>query len=112
MNFKGTKGEWKVVGVDYPTIESKSEECITNPTIASVSTSFRSREEGLSNAKLIADAGTTINKCGLLPSELLEQRNELLESLKSMLNIFNRNLFEGEVGYNVCEKAKQTINKV
>lgn len=36
------------------------------------------------NAKLIADAGTTANKCGLLPSEILEQRNELLEALKEL----------------------------
>ena len=42
-------------------------------------------EEGKSNAKLIADAGTTANKCGLLPSELLAQRDDLLEALISIL---------------------------
>ena len=41
-------------------------------------------KEAKSNAKLISDAGTTANKCGLLPSELLEQRNELLEALKEL----------------------------
>ena len=48
-------------------------------------------EEQQCNAKLIADAGTTANKCGLLPSELLDQRNELLEacicSFKTFISI-------------------------
>jgi len=38
--------------------------------------------ERIANAKLIADAGTTANECGLLPSELLSQRNEMLEMLE------------------------------
>ena len=33
------------------------------------------------NAELIADAFNTANKCGLLPSQLLEQRDELVEAL-------------------------------
>ena len=31
------------------------------------------------NAELICDAGNTAQKCGLLPSELLRQRDELIE---------------------------------
>ena len=34
------------------------------------------------HARLISDAGNTAQKCGLLPSELLKQRDELLEALK------------------------------
>ena len=37
------------------------------------------------NAELICDAGNTAQKCGLLPSELLKQRDELREALISML---------------------------
>lgn len=36
------------------------------------------------NAQLIADAFNTSNKCDMLPSELLEQRNELLEMLQKI----------------------------
>ena len=36
------------------------------------------------NANLIADAFNTANKCGLLPSELLEQRVELLDALEKV----------------------------
>lgn len=44
-------------------------------------------EEEEANAKLIADAGNTANKYGLLPSELLEQRYDLAEALKHALEI-------------------------
>ena len=36
------------------------------------------------DAELIADAGNTAQKCGLLPSELLQQRDELLKTMKSI----------------------------
>ena len=39
-------------------------------------------KEAEANAKLIADAGTTYNTTPILPSELLKQRNELLEALE------------------------------
>jgi len=37
--------------------------------------------ERIANAALIADAGNTAQKCGLLPSELLKQNEELREAL-------------------------------
>ncbi len=42
-----------------------------------------SRREG--NAKLIADAGNTAQKCDLLPSELLKQRDDLLNTLSLLI---------------------------
>jgi len=42
------------------------------------------REERRNHAKLIADAGNTYQQCGLLPSKLLEQRDELLKVLKQI----------------------------
>ena len=39
------------------------------------------------NLVFIADAFNTANKCGLLPSELLEQRDELMRVLKKALSI-------------------------
>lgn len=38
------------------------------------------------DAKVIADALTAIQSCGLLPSELLKQRDEIKEMLKEALN--------------------------
>lgn len=43
------------------------------------------------NAKLIADSGTTANKCGLLPSELLAQRDELISVINSFIKDFEDN---------------------
>lgn len=37
--------------------------------------------DSIANMNLIADAFNTANKCGLLPSELLEQNTLLLEAL-------------------------------
>ena len=45
-----------------------------------------SESEG--NALLIANAFNTTNSCGLLPSELLKQRDELLEALKKLYNAY------------------------
>lgn len=36
------------------------------------------------NISLCCDAGNTYQQCGLLPSELLEQRDELLQTLKQI----------------------------
>ena len=47
-------------------------------------------------ADLIVDAGNTAQKCGLLPSELLQQRDELKDSLVDMVNQFAyRGTYEG-----------------
>ena len=39
------------------------------------------------DAELICDAGNTAQKCGLLPSELLRQRDELREALKQLVHL-------------------------
>ena len=44
------------------------------------------------NAELCCDAGNTAQKCGLLPSELLKQRDELLaenQRLKAIIDNYN-----------------------
>lgn len=43
--------------------------------------------EAYSNAFLCVDAGNTAQKCGLLPSELLQQRDELREALINVMAI-------------------------
>lgn len=90
-----TKGDWKYevkfgknrprITVQIPIRQGYSKEIILG-TISeddcTVSSCCCTEEH--SNAKLIADAGTTANKCGLLPSELLDQREEMLEFLKTI----------------------------
>lgn len=46
--------------------------------------------ENYANAELVIDAGNTAQKCGLLPSELLRQRDELREALKLLMAGVNR----------------------
>lgn len=48
-----------------------------------------SLSECQSNARLIADAGNAAQKCGLFPSELLKQRNELRDVLADLVILYN-----------------------
>ena len=42
------------------------------------------------NISLCCDAGNTYQQCGLLPSELLEQRDDLLEAIYHIRQYWNR----------------------
>jgi hypothetical protein len=94
-----TQGEWST------TLRKDIEE-VNGLPIIEVSTSFEKidkdrhsewiakvrgngKTETEDNAKLIADAGTTYNTTPILPSELLKQRNELLEALQEIINTAN-----------------------
>jgi hypothetical protein len=74
--YLGTKGEWVVS--HKLSIQVDPNEPLRTMTICQV---FGNDEESKVNAKLISDAGTTASKCGLFPSEILAQRNEMLEAL-------------------------------
>ena len=54
------------------------------------------------NAELICDAGNTAQKCGLLPSELLRQRDELKEELAEQKRLYFK-LFDEEISCMYCE---------
>jgi len=74
-----TKGEWQYR-------DHFSDGIIeTEETIIGHLMKWGSPEDELqSNAILIIDAGNTAQKCGLLPSELLRQRDELREAFNQM----------------------------
>jgi len=73
-----TKGEWIYDdGYEGAFVYAKTEIGIT--TIAEMA-SVNSGDE-----MLIADAGNTAQKCGLLPSELLKQRDELLKEKDKLI---------------------------
>ena len=84
-----TKGEWKV---DDEYLRHKIE--VNNSTIHLYHTvvtfngTMITYNAAKANALLIADAGNTAQKCGLLPSELLRQRDELREALADMVSQF------------------------
>lgn len=42
-------------------------------------------EECRHDAELIADAGNTAQKCGLLPSELLKQRDDTIDKIETLV---------------------------
>ncbi len=76
-----TKGKW-VIDNDYGIMGGIFINDDDGRLIAKAESFVEPLKEREANAILIADAGTTANKCQLLPSELLVQRDELLEALQ------------------------------
>jgi len=52
--------------------------------------------------ELLIDGANTAQKCGMLPSELLRQRDELREALEEQKRLYF-NLFDEEVSCMYCE---------
>jgi len=75
-----TKGEWQYeVYSGYYAIQNTSGYNSNDLLLADSVGSFEAEH----NAELICDAGNTAQKCGLLPSELLQQRDELRVALQN-----------------------------
>ena len=67
------------------------------------------------HARFISEAGTVANQCGLMPSELLAQRDELLDTLKHIEEYWNRNNNERameDACWHIIETAQDAIYKV
>lgn len=88
-DLKITKGEW------YPDSNKQivfSDQGEKDVVICEIDRPIHDRnnktkEESENAAVLIADAGNCYQKCGLLPSELLQQRDEMLEALKELVHL-------------------------
>ena len=79
-----TKGEWRYeIYASYYAIQNTSGYTSNDLLLADSVGSFEAEH----NADLICDAGNTAQKCGLLPSELLRQRDELKEALSKALEV-------------------------
>jgi len=76
-NLKHTQGEWKALGESYGNYISVGTD---KQTVCRVPWGKEDTEYDNANAKLIAEAGTVTNESGLMPRELLVQRNDLLEA--------------------------------
>jgi len=79
MKKQHTPGEWKITP-----FENRGYLILCNNEPLAHVKHIHEDVEDKANAKLIAEAGTVTNECGLTPRQLLEQRNELLEALKEI----------------------------
>jgi hypothetical protein len=79
-NWKGTTGRWCHAVNEFGSFVYNNE----NKVVFNASNLYS--EELSENIRLAVDAGNTIQKCDLLPSELLNQRDELLEFVRRITN--------------------------
>jgi len=54
-------------------------------------------EQAKANAKLYIDGHNTYNNCGILPSELLKQNQELVECLEELIKLHSSNVGVSEL---------------
>ena len=87
-----TEGEWEykiVSGKNRCRIEVHVEKTVIYSSLISEDNcnnpNCKCRGEDDCNAKLIADAGTTANKCNKLPSQLLQEHEEMKAMLEKVL---------------------------
>lgn len=78
--LKITKGEWTGIRIGEYGKRMK----INHGVIEIWALDGVTADEANANGELIIDAGNTIQSCGLLPSQLLKQRNEMKEALKQV----------------------------
>ena len=110
-DLKITKGEWQFAHVTMNQYVHCDGKVICNVI-------KRFEQETKAVGELIADAGNTAQLCGLLPSELLKQRDELLEALKELVHLHmceQEGLLSGqptpEQWFKAVEKAEMAITK-
>jgi len=82
-NWNGTTGEWIIVNNE----KTFSVETFGNDNWM-IADSLTKELQDKNNFKLFVDAGNTIQKCGLLPSELLEQRDLYLKQRDDLINSY------------------------
>ena len=104
--FKGTKGKFETI---YTRLSNFTLSTVISGEniIAHINAENVSPEECKANGELFADAGNTIQSCGLLPSELLKQRDEMIEMLELALN-----RLENTTEYEVVDFYKEDCKKI
>lgn len=87
MSLKITPGKWEVSS--HQLDEASFVEAAflpTSPHARAIIVETYRRLDAQANADFIAEAGTVANETGLMPRELLAQRDELLRSLEAALD--------------------------
>lgn len=103
------KGEWKLFAT--PADDFSSYEIISDNNLIGCTYQELHETTNFEIAQLICDAGNTYNATNLTPSELLEQRNELLQVAKSARFIL-KNYNEGTIGNKVFNEITSLISKI
>lgn len=93
-----TKGKWEVVENSW----SDTSIVIDLNTVLNISIYEDATEENQeelesemnANIELIADSGNTYNKCGILPSDLLWQRDDAIKALKNIIEMNYQNALD------------------
>lgn len=83
-NWKGTKSPIHEDGVYCDTLNGVSNELLNESDQVVVDVYGSNVDEMNANTALVLDSFHVVQKCDLLPSELLKQRDELLGQLKSV----------------------------
>lgn len=116
MKFKGTKSTVEIGCACTDTWNNFTIEVFleSGNSIAKFKSSGTS-EEAQGNANLFVDALSIVQKCDLMPSDLLEQRDELLALLSRSIDEIENLQFEHNDGANgsyYLEQAKELIQKI
>lgn len=115
--FKGSPGKWKISGktetfplsIIIQHIINEGSNDAFNLDLCRVFPKIR-KEQREANAELIVDAGNTINKCDLMPSELLEQRNTLIKTIIEVKDELNFSLGDNKAVFSCIEKLESCLD--
>ena len=108
-----TKGDWKRKQQTNGDIHISTENWFNFIKVSFVhnSNTEEHRKQCLYNSELITDAGNTYQAANILPSELLQQRNELIELVKVSIDEIKHLKQEyKDVGH--CERYLHQANKL
>lgn len=100
--MKVTQGKWEIINeAKFNVLEVR----VPGYLIAQLPTAS-GLPENHNHATLIADAGNTYNECGLLPSELLKEKNRLFNTKGNLVNALKEcQVFLGHIEGRVGEQA-------
>lgn len=88
--LKNNPGEAEVIKIDVSDLQQLTIACDNKVVAHMYLPEYKITDDVEQKAKTMADSITTYNKCGKLPSELMEENRELVEALKSTLEQFKR----------------------
>ena len=115
-----TKGDWIISSIDntkvWNSFKSRASTCVALSTNEAQNRDFytdKSYEEMKNNAILIADAGTTYSKLPILPSQLAEDRERLIECLNRLCKVVKKDMdLHGNNSLSEYYEAQELLNSL